>query len=141
MSHTVFISHATEDLDLARLVCQSLENSGARCWMASRDLVAGIPYAESIVHAIGATRLLVLILSDSACRSPHVPREIERAASKGLPIATLKLRGTSLSPSLEYFVSQSHWIEVDPENPAEQITQLTAAVLAELEAARTHPEQ
>ena len=111
MPHDVFISHATEDEVVAAAICRALEAQGAVCWIAARDVMPSMQYAEAIVNAIGASRLLVLVFSVHAVSSPHVPREVERAGSKGVPIVTFRIDTTPLTPALEYFLSQSQWLE------------------------------
>ena len=128
MACHVFISHASEDFALAESVCRGLELAGIRCWLSPRDLIPGVQYAEALIHAISESQLVVLVCTQHACGSPHVSREIERAASKSIPITTYRLTGTSLSPALEYFLSQSHWLEADAGDPEREIPALVAAV-------------
>jgi hypothetical protein len=42
MTHDVFISHAGDDASLAVEVCALLESRGLKCWMAPRDVAAGM---------------------------------------------------------------------------------------------------
>src|SRR5581483_5551151 len=111
MAHHVFISYASEDRSTADVLCRGLEAQGIPCWIAPRDIVPGQPYADSIIQAIGTARVLVLVFSSHANTSPHVTREVERAESKSIPVVTFRTDGTPLSPSLEYFISHSHWLE------------------------------
>jgi hypothetical protein len=99
--------------------------------MAPRDITPGRPYAEAIIQAINAARVLVLVCSARACASPHVTREVERAVSKGLTIVTFRTDATVLSPSLEYFLSHSHWLEAFPGVLDEHLPRL-AGVVTEL---------
>jgi hypothetical protein len=55
---------------------------------------------------------VVLVLSGSAVSSSHVAREVERAASKRKPIIAFRLDAAALNPELEYFLSNSQWIDV-----------------------------
>ena len=80
--------------------------------MAPRDVKPGAPYADAIVRAINEAKALVLVLSGNAVASDHVAREIERAASKHKPIIAFRIDAASLSPGLEYFLSNSQWIDV-----------------------------
>ncbi|MGO9632295.1 MAG: toll/interleukin-1 receptor domain-containing protein, partial [Steroidobacteraceae bacterium] len=57
----VFISYASQDKAVADSVCQALEKAGVPCWIAPRDVILGGSYAGEIVHAIDATRLLIII--------------------------------------------------------------------------------
>jgi hypothetical protein len=52
----------------------------------------------------------MVVLSQSA--PAHVGREVERAASKRKPIIAFRIDAAPLSPELEYFLSNSPWIDV-----------------------------
>jgi TolB-like protein/Tfp pilus assembly protein PilF len=107
----VFISYASQDAAVANAVVGTLERSGIKCWIAPRDVPAGAPYADGIIHAINGSKALVLVLSKNAVSSPHVGKEVERASSKRRPIVVFRTDATPLTPSLEYFLSESQWIE------------------------------
>jgi len=110
-SRDVFVSYASQDAAIADAVVESLEKHGIRCWMAPRDVKPGAQYADAIVRAINEAKTLVLVLSQSAVGSSHVGREIERAASKHKQVVALKIDAASLTPALEYFLSESQWID------------------------------
>jgi len=107
----VFISYASPDTAVADTVCAALERGGISCWIAPRNVVPGEFYADAIVHAIDATKIIVLILSRSAADSPHVLREVERASSKRHPVVSLRTDLAPLPASLEYFLNTSHWLD------------------------------
>lgn len=90
-AHTVFLSHASADSAVALGVCEAIERAGMICWIAPRHVTPGVFYADEIVHAIDAAKALVLILSQNAAASPHVLREVERAASKRHPLVALRI--------------------------------------------------
>jgi TolB-like protein len=79
--------------------------------MAPRDVKPGAQYADAIVRAISDAKTLVMVLSESSVGSSHVGREIERAASKRKQIIALKVDAAVLTPALEYFLSESQWID------------------------------
>jgi TolB-like protein/tetratricopeptide (TPR) repeat protein len=81
------------------------------CWIAPRDVPPGAQYADAIVRAINSAKVLILVLSESAVGSAHVGKEIERASAKGRPIIALRIDAAPLTPALEYFLSESQWIE------------------------------
>jgi len=107
----VFVSYASQDAAVANSLVEALEQRGIGCWMAPRDVKPGAQYADAIVRAINESRTLVLVLSESAIGSSHVGREIERAASKHKQIIALKIDAAALTPALEYFLSESQWID------------------------------
>jgi TolB-like protein len=108
----VFVSYASQDAAVANSVVERLERRGIRCWIAPRDVKPGAQYADAIVRAINEAKTLVLVLSQSAVGSSHVGREIERAASKHKQVIALKIDAAALTPALEYFLSESQWIDV-----------------------------
>jgi TolB-like protein len=107
----VFISYASQDVATADAVVDTLERHGVFCWVAPRDVKAGALYADAIVRAISGAPALVLVLSEHAVASSHVSKEIERASSKRRPIIALRIDGAPLSPALEYFLSESQWVD------------------------------
>jgi TolB-like protein len=108
---TVFISYASQDAAVAGALVEALERHGVGCWIAPRDVDAGALYADAIVRAIGGAKALVLVLSESAIASSHVGKEVERASSKKRPIFALRIDTAPLTPALEYFLSESQWVE------------------------------
>jgi TolB-like protein/tetratricopeptide (TPR) repeat protein len=107
----VFISYASQDAAVAGALVGALERHGVACWIAPRDVKAGAVYADAIVRAIGSAKAFVLVLSESAIASSHVGREVERASSKKRPIIALRIDAAPLTPALEYFLSDSQWLE------------------------------
>ena len=124
----VFISYASPDRSIADDVCGLLERAGMTCWIAPRDVTPGEFYAEAIVRAIDAAKVMVLVLSQDAAASPHVVREIERAASKGRHIVSFRLDLRSMPPALEYFLNASHWIDASASNITATLPRLIDAV-------------
>src|SRR6266478_9229781 len=110
-SNHVFISYASQDAAVAGALVQALERQGVGCWIAPRDVKAGAQYADAIVRAISVAKAFVLVLSENAIASSHVSREIERASSKKRPIIALRIDAAPLTPALEYFLSESQWVE------------------------------
>ena len=107
----VFISYASRDVAVADAVVATLERHGVACWIAPRDVKAGALYAEAIVRAISDAKALVLVLSVNSVASAHVGKEVERASSKRRPVIALRIDDAPLSPALEYFLGESHWVD------------------------------
>lgn len=108
----VFISYASPDNGVAKSIVDNLEQHGLKCWLAPRNVNPGTVYAEAIVRAINEAKAVVLVLSANAMASAHVGREVERAASKRKQIVAFRVDTTPLSEELEYFLSNSQWIDV-----------------------------
>ena len=139
MSHDVFICHSSKDRTLANAICAKLEANRIRCWIAPRDVVPGLEYAQSIVEAIGATRLTVLVFSQNANQSPHVHRELERTASHGIPILPFRVEDVVPAPSVEYFISDARWLDAHTPPMEEHLDYLvgTVRLILDREAAKT----
>jgi uncharacterized RDD family membrane protein YckC len=109
--HDVIISYATIDKPIADAVCARLEERGIRCWIAPRDILAGMDYAEAIINAIDSAKIMVLIFSSHANASKHVMREAERAVHDGYPIIPVRIEDVQPTLSLQYYISAQHWLD------------------------------
>jgi TolB-like protein len=123
-----FISYASHDAAVATGLVEALERAGVSCWIAPRDVRAGALYADAIVRAITGARAFVLVLSESSIDSSHVGKEIERASSKKRPIIALRIDGAPLTPALEYFLSESQWVDAQAGNMEPAYAKLIAAI-------------
>ena len=54
---------------------------------------------------------MVLVLSANANASPHIPKEVERAVSRGVSIIPLRVEDVLPAKSLDYFISSVHWLD------------------------------
>ena len=124
----VFVSYASQDAAIANAVVAALEQQGLKCWIAPRDVTPGALYADGIIGAINGTRVLVLVLSANSIASPHVGKEVERASSKRRPIIALRTDAAPLTSALEYFLSESQWIDLAAEGTAAAFAKLLTAV-------------
>ncbi len=111
MPHDVFISYSSIDKQAAFAACATFEASGIRCWIAPRDVAAGAEWAEEIINAIEAAKIMVLIFSLNSNDSRQVRREIELAVSRGLTIMPLRLEQVEPTRSMAYYMAGVHWID------------------------------
>jgi len=111
VAHDVFLSYANADKTMADMVCATLEQEGIRCWMAPRDVRPGADWGGSIVAAIRASRAMVLVFSDHANASRHIPRELERAVDAEIPIIPFRIENVPPRGSLEYNLASLHWLD------------------------------
>jgi hypothetical protein len=111
MAHDIFVSHSAKDKIAADAVVAHLERNGLRCWCAPRDLLPGSNWASSIVQGINDCKAMVVVFSSNANGSGHIPREVERAVNRGLPIVPVRIEDVLPHGDLEYFLSSSHWMD------------------------------
>src|ERR1700729_4100019 len=135
----VFISYAAQDSAIAETACEALEKAGVTCWIAPRDVTPGAFYGDEIVHAIDAARAIVLILSQSAASSPHVLREVERAASKRHAVISLRHDRAPLPAGLQYFLNTSQWLDASSGDTARALPKLVSAVQLAIQAPTVTP--
>ncbi|HLK24439.1 MAG TPA: TIR domain-containing protein [Caulobacteraceae bacterium] len=139
MAHDVFISHSSTDKPAADAVCALLESDGIRCWIAPRDIQAGVSYASALIDAINASRAMVLIFSGAANGSPQIEREIERAANRRIPILPFRIEDVTPEHGLEYFLSTPHWLDAFTPPLEEHIRELAKQLHALLGPAENGP--
>lgn len=111
MAHDVFICYSGKNKTSADAVCATLESHGIRCWIAPRDVVAGMEWGECLVEAIEQSRILVLVFSADADASPQIRREVERAVNLGLAILPIRVEDVAPSKALQYFIGNVHWLD------------------------------
>jgi hypothetical protein len=109
--HDVFISYAQPDKTVADAVCAKLESRNIRCWIAPRDIAPGKNFPEAIIEGIENGKVVVLIFSSSANKSPHVTRELTNAVNKGRMIIPFRIEDVIPSKSMEYLIGVPHWLD------------------------------
>jgi hypothetical protein len=119
MTHDVFISYASRDKAAADVICAGLEQLSIRCWMAPRDIVPGVPWAESIIDAIEGSTVMLLLFSEASNKSVQVQREVERAVHKDVPLVPVRIENVMPTRTMEYFISSQHWFDAI-QTPLEQ---------------------
>lgn len=130
MTYDVFVSYSSADRVLAEAIVHELESEGIDCWIAPRNILPGANYGEAIVAAIQDVEVMVVVVSDGANRSGHVPREVERAAAHNVSLVPFRIADITPSPSLEYFLSCQHWLHALPPPVEAHVTRLVEAVAA-----------
>jgi len=89
-SRTVFISYASMTRKSPIPFAKAREPRHSMLDRA-RDVAPGALYADAIVRAISESKVLLIVLSQSAIASSHVGKEVERASSKHKQIIALRI--------------------------------------------------
>jgi hypothetical protein len=111
MAHDVFISHANTNKAVADAACAALEQAGIRCWIAPRDIEPGSDWGSGIIGGIKGSRVMLLVLSAAANRSPQILREVERAVHLGVTIIPLRVEDVMPEGALEFHLGTVHWLD------------------------------
>jgi TIR domain-containing protein/uncharacterized protein DUF4328 len=131
LSGRVFISHASEDRDVAEAVCDAIEARGVRCWIAPRDITPGQDYAEALYEAIVECRALVLVLSERSVASQQVLREVEQALRDSDPIIPFRIDDAQLPPGLQFRIGKADWLAGSTVDLSSQIGMLADRMQAQ----------
>jgi hypothetical protein len=111
VAHDVFVSYSNKDRTVANAVVARLEKDSIRCWVAPRDIVPGTSWGEAIAEAIGASRVMILILSGHSNRSRQVIREVERAVAGDVVILPFRIENVDPTGAMAYFLGSEHWLD------------------------------
>ncbi|MCL2388192.1 MAG: TIR domain-containing protein [Defluviitaleaceae bacterium] len=112
---TAFISHSTKNKDTADNVVASLEQNGISCWIAPRDINAGINYGAAISIGIQECDVLVLVYSEDSNVSGAVVREVQMAFECRKHIIPLRISSVPVSNELSFFLSGIQWVDATPQ--------------------------
>ena len=88
---TIFISHASADLDQATEIYGRLKDKKYPVWMAVHEVKPGASYAETIIKTLDAAKALIVLLSVESISSAHVKREVSLARELNLPVYPITL--------------------------------------------------
>jgi formylglycine-generating enzyme required for sulfatase activity len=139
MAHDVFISYSSKDKAVADAACAKLESRDIRCWIAPRDVLAGKPFAASLLNAIRESQVFVLILSEESNRSVHVLREVSQAVDSGIPIVPFRIADIELSEEMYYYIKSIHWLDAMSPPLERHLSKLVETVQALLSVGESHP--
>lgn len=109
MESTIFISHSGKDAAIATKLCNFLEASGLKCWIAPRDVSAG-DYAGNITRAIRGAKLMIVVHSANCVESEHIKNEVNIAFNASLPIIPFCIDNEPFGDDLTYYLATKHCI-------------------------------
>jgi len=77
--YQIFVSHATSDKWIARMLCEKLEGVGAKTFRDDRDIDGGDDIPEEIRKQIKRSKEMVVLLTPRSVGRPWVQMEIGAA--------------------------------------------------------------
>ena len=105
MRTKIYLAYSDRDKKEAAHVADILEKKGFPCFMASRDLLPGQNYIESITTAIQNAPMMIVIAGDNTFDSHQIIREISYASQMNKPILT-----AMLSPNVDLRGPASYYL-------------------------------
>jgi len=115
MAHDVFISYSSQQNKAAEAICHLLEQNDIRCWMAPRNIPGGAQYGDVIDEAIKTSKIVIVLFSKSASKSPWVAGELNVAFEEQKVIIPFRLDNTPLKGQNRVMLNQKHWIDAYPD--------------------------
>lgn len=112
MSADIFISHSSEDRQIAETLREALENCGFHCWISSRDIAPGENFQVAIVQAIRAAKVMVLVFSANSNNSEEIKKEVVLAGQNRLIVIPVRLEDVVPDDAFAYELSTRQWIDM-----------------------------
>ena len=133
MKHKIYISHAEQDEELAKLVCSALEAASLKCWIAARNLRSNRDRKAAVKEAINASRIVIVVYTENANRASEMPSELNFATNARVKIIPFMMDDTPPVGIMQYYLSDTQWLEADNPPKNEQINNLVTTVSLLLE--------
>ena len=130
MAHDAFVSYSRANKETVDAICQALEENGLSCWYAPRNVQIGMDWDTSILEALAASRVLILVWSSRSDESRHVKREVALALDE-MDVTVIPFRIESIEPSkLRYYLSGIQWLDASIPPPEANLKRLVERVKA-----------
>lgn len=140
----VFISYGSSEVAFAREIRTHLDSGGYVCWMAPDDVAGPKSWAEQIVEAIAACKVMVVLVSSVSNASSHVSKEVDLAIEHGKAVLPVRLEDVVPSGALKYLLALAQWIDAfpGPIGPhADEVKRRVAAIVAPGDEVVVEPEE
>ncbi len=108
----VFFSYASTDRKVAETICTALEARGFGCWMAARDVKPGENYQISIVHAINAAKVLLLVFSSNTNASDEIKKELSLASKRRMLVIPVRVEDVAPDEGMSYELATRQWVDL-----------------------------
>jgi SAM-dependent methyltransferase/PAS domain-containing protein len=108
----LFISHASEDREVAEEIVADLERRGIDCWIAPRNIPPGQPFDDAIVTAIDSCWATLLVFSERCnTKEDYVRREVTVAMDCGKTVIPFRIEDVRPKGALRLRLSDLHWVD------------------------------
>jgi hypothetical protein len=106
----LFVSHASEDHEVALELSRYLEQDGFRTFITSTAMADDIDRTANLYESVTELRAVIILLTPHSLNDEHVKRETNLAIENGIPIYPVNLSGedqlkTLLTPEWRYWLS------------------------------------
>ncbi len=91
MLYDVFISCTSTEVKIAERLSAYLEYYNFQCFVANRDLPAGVPWTQGIAEAIKNSKIMIAIFTEDFNSGTWMDGELKTAVDAAVPILTFRL--------------------------------------------------
>jgi hypothetical protein len=89
----LFVSHASEDHEIALELSRYLEQDGFRTFITSTAMSDAIDRTANLYESVAELRAVIILLTPHSLNDEHVKRETNLAIENGIPIYPVNLSG------------------------------------------------
>ena len=111
MSAEVFVSYARTDRDRVIGLVARLRSAGIGVWVDEGGIHGATLWGQEIVDAIDASKVMLLMISDSSINSDNVVKELSIASEDKKPILPVYLHSAEIPRSMRYQLAGIQHIE------------------------------
>ena len=121
--HKVFVSYSRDNIEIAQLFCEQMDNMGISYWIDVNGKYSGNNFKEVLVDAIDSSHVILFLSSQESNRSPFVIKEISLSVADGKTILPIKLDDAPYAKSIRFDLSDIDWIEFSKNKSEEAMEQ------------------
>ncbi len=103
--HSIFISYATSNMEIAYNICKFFESKDIFCWIAPRNINFIDSWPGQITRAIKTSKMLFLTLSNDSNNSDQVLKEVNIANRMKIPRFSFQIDDVKISDDLTFLIT------------------------------------
>ena len=111
MSAEVFVSYARSDRERVLELVERMRSAGVGVWVDEGGIHGASLWGQEIVDAIDASKVMILMISDSSITSDNVVKELSIASEDKKPILPVYLHRSEIPKSMRYQLAGIQHIE------------------------------
>jgi len=120
-----FLSHSMQDVPEVDKIREAVTALGVEVYLAENDPKPGVNLAAKVIEAIKGSDAVVVLLTETAAKSPWVQQEIGAAQAAGKLIVPIVQEGVTTGIGV---LAGLEWIPVDFASPSDAMATVSAAL-------------
>lgn len=120
MDPFIFISHSTEDRQVASEICQVLHSEFINTWISFQDIPVGSEWDRAAEKALEKAAAVIVVLSKSSAKSSYVRAEVERALQLKKKVVPIKIEEVDI-PMRWQIIQYFDWTATDRDRQIDRL--------------------